>query len=125
MYVEPPVAWHAVLRSRDALVERMVLRRGEHRAVEGILGLVVPEPVLAGLEALDDRMPRYLRVRGRVPRRRAVTAPDVPALCAPAQVDPPAAGRVALDAARSARRHRRVDTRNLRHLALLSRGDRK
>ena len=46
------------------------------------------------------------RVRARVLRRRGVAAADVPALRAPPQVDPPAAGRVALDAAGAARRHR-------------------
>src|SRR5260370_16694642 len=101
-----------------------MLRRSELRAREGILGLVIPEPVFAGLEAADDRVPRDLRVRGRVLRRRAVAAPDVAALRAPAQVDPPAAARVALDAARPARWHRRVDAGNLAHSALLLRSDR-
>src|SRR4029077_2202256 len=125
VHVEPPVTRHARLRARHALVERMMLRRSQRRPREGILCLVVPEPVLAGLEAADDRMPRDLRVRGRVLRGRAVAAPDVAALGAPAQMDPPAAARVALDAARPARWHRRVDARNLAHSALLLRGNRK
>src|SRR5580658_8264242 len=103
----------------------MVLRRGELRTLERVFGLVIPEPVLAGLEAPDDRMPGLLGVRRRVLRRRAITASDVAALGAPAQVEPPAAGGVAFDAARPARRHRRVDARDLCHSALLPRGDRK
>ena len=77
-------------------------RRGSSRAV-------VPEPVLAGLEALDHRVPGGREVRGGVLGRGGVAAADVAALGAAAQVHPPAAGRVALGAAGAARRDGGVD----------------
>ena len=51
-----PVRWHAASRTRHGLAERMVMRRSEDGTLEHLLGRVIPEPVLAGLEALDDRM---------------------------------------------------------------------
>src|SRR4029077_15014221 len=65
-------------------------------------------------------MPGALGVRGGVLHGRGVAAADVPALRAPAQVHPPAARRLALDAAFSARRHRRIDPSYLRHVQLSS-----
>src|SRR5215469_12335844 len=99
-----------------------MLRRGQLRPVIGLLGFEVEEPVLAGLEAADERMPAGLRVRGRVLRGRGVAAADVPALSAAAQVQPPAAGLLAFDAPGAARRHGRVDARHLGHPAPSSRG---
>ena len=68
--------------------------------------------------------PVAFAVRGGVLRRRGVAAADVPALGAPAQVQPPPAGGVALHAAGPARRHRRVDARHrqLIHCASASAG---
>src|SRR5271154_6210119 len=97
------------------LFGRVMPRRYEPRAGERFLGLVVPEPVLAGLEALHDRVPGGLPVRGAVLRGRGVAAAHVPALGAAAQVHPPAAGGVALDAAGPAGRHRWLDARYLSH----------
>ena len=48
-------------------------------AVIELLCLVAPEPVLAGLEATDHRMPRVGGVLTRVLRGRGVTAADVAA----------------------------------------------
>ena len=80
---------------------------GQRRAARRYCSVaVVPEPALARLEAADHRVPGGLRVRGRVLGRRGVAAADVPALRAAAQVEPPAAGRLALDAAGAARRRR-------------------
>src|SRR5581483_6204342 len=83
-----------------------------------VLARVVPEPGLARLEALHDRVPGLGRVPARVLLRRRVAAADMPALRAPAQVHPPAAGGLALDAAGSARRDRLVD-RLTAHLSSL------
>src|SRR5580704_8262948 len=82
----------------------MMLRRCELGTVVHFLGLVAEEPVLAGFEAADERVPGGLRMRGRVLHRRGVAAADVPALGAPG----------------TARRHRRIDARYLTHSALLS-----
>src|SRR5947209_4509004 len=87
-----------------------MLRPGQVRPVIELFGLVVPEPRLARLEAPHERMPGVLRVLAGVLLGRGVAAADVSALRTPSQVHPPAAGRVALDAARPARRHRRVDS---------------
>src|SRR5262249_22664123 len=70
---------------------------------------IAPEPGLPRLEAADDRVPGGRRVRARVLRRRAVTAADMPALGAPPQVEPPGAGRLALDAAAPGARREGVD----------------
>src|SRR5437588_10365065 len=117
MYVHPPVAWYPPLRPGHSLVDRVMLRRRERGPLVGLLGVVTVEPVLARLEAADERVPGLGRVRGRVLHGRGVTAADVPALRAPAQVYPPAAVGLALDAAFPARRHRRVDPGDLAHVS--------
>src|SRR6266571_1578305 len=102
-----------------ALVDGMVLWRRELGALVGFLGVVAVEPVLTWLEAADERVPGGRGVGGGVLHGRGVAAANVPALRAPAQVHPPAARGLALDAPGAARRHRGVDARYLRHLALL------
>ena len=77
--------------------------------IERLVGAVVPEPVLTGLEALDHRVPGGLEVRAGVLCRGGVAAADVAALGAAAQVHPPAAGGVAVGAAGAARRDGGVD----------------
>ena len=96
-------------RAGSRLVERVVLRWRELRPVDRPLRGEVPEPRLAGLEAAHDRMAGVGGVRPRVPVRRGVAAADVPALGAAAQVEPPAAGGLALHAAGAAGRHGDVD----------------
>src|SRR5262252_6454486 len=89
----------------------MVVRWGQLRAgVVELTCLVAPEPGLPRLEAADDRVPGGLRVRGRVLLRRVVAAADVPALGAAAQVEPPAAGLLAVGASGPARRDGGIDT---------------
>jgi hypothetical protein len=61
-----PVSWHATLRSRDRLVERMVMWRRQLWTVDVLLSRVVEEPVLAGLIALDDGVSAFLRMVARV-----------------------------------------------------------
>src|SRR3954447_9243778 len=96
-------------RAGHRLVLRPVLRVRQPPGAVVVLPAVVPEPVLAGLEALDDRVAGRLEVRGRVLHRGRVAAADVPALRAAAQVHPPALRGLALRAPGTARRHRRVD----------------
>src|SRR5258707_6968746 len=110
-----PVRWHAPGRSGHGLVERVVVRRSENGTLEELLGRVIPEPVLAGLEALDDRVAFSAGMPTRMLRRRRVAAADMPALCAPAEMEPPAVGGEALDAPRATRRRLEIDAVHVRH----------
>src|SRR5215210_6895757 len=92
-----PVWRHPTGGSGNRLVERVVAGRREGRAVEIRQGFVVPEPVLAGLVALRDGRTGRRRVPTRVLRRRRVAAPDMSALRAAADVEPPPVGGEALD----------------------------
>src|SRR5215472_3807123 len=105
-----PVPGHAPGRAGYRLLSWMMLGWGECRAgaVHPVLG-VAPEPALARLEAADQRVPRRGRVRAGVLRWRGVTAADVAAQRAAAQVEPPSVAGVAFDAAGPARRNGRVD----------------
>src|ERR1700730_10445840 len=108
-----PAAGNPPGRARGRLIERVVFGRCQRWPVVVVLGLIAPEPVFAGLEAADYRMPGRRGMSGRVLRRRGVAAADVPALGAPAQMQPPSTGGVALHTAGPARRNRRVDPRHL------------
>src|SRR5439155_5854993 len=55
-----------------------------------------PAPILSGLDRAQDRMPRFARVPGRMPARRAVKAADLPARLAHARLHPTTAGPQAL-----------------------------
>src|SRR4051794_35199362 len=112
MDLAAPVRWYPTRGPRRRLVGRAVLRVGQPGAVVVVLGRVVPEPVLAGLEALDDGMTGLGRVLGRVLHRGRVAAADVPALRAAPQVDPPALRRLALHATGTARRYPWIDRRH-------------
>ena len=115
-----PVPWDAPGRTRRRLVERVVPRRSQGRPLDLVLGDVVPEPVLAGLVALSDRMTGIGRVMARVLRRRRVAAADMTARRAAAKMEPPSAGRQALDTARSARRDQWIDRFVSRHQHMVS-----
>ena len=104
-----PVRWHASHRSRRRLIHRVVVWRGEDRAVDSLLRLVVPEPVLARLVALGDRVADLRGVATGMLRRRGITAAHMPASRTATQVEPPALGGKALDAAGTARWHARID----------------
>ena len=60
---------------------------------------VAPVPVLAGFERLDERVSGLVEVSRGVLPGRLVTAADVTALRAPAEVNPPPAREKAFDAA--------------------------
>ena len=85
------------------------MRRRQLRADREVVGAVVVEPVLAGLEALDDRMPSRAVVGGRMAGQRVVAAAAVPAGRATTQMQPPPlwACRVTVGAAGAARGTRR------------------
>lgn len=72
------------------LVEGMVGGRRKGRAGHVVIAPVVVEPVLARFEAGDHRVSRFPGVGRSVLSRRIVTAADVAALGATAQVEPPA-----------------------------------
>jgi hypothetical protein len=91
------------------LVEGVMLRRRKRRPSDHVVGRVVPEPVLAWLEAMDHPMTGVTRVVPGVLRRGRVAAADVAAPRAASKVEPPAARRLAVDAARPRRWYRRID----------------
>ena len=111
-----PVRGHMPRRPRRRLVERMVLGGGQNRAVEILLGAVVQEPVLAGLEAAYDGVSRAPGVLGGVLARGIVATADGTALRAPSQMEPPAIGSQALHAAGATGGDRRIDL-IVRHLS--------
>src|ERR1700761_6516916 len=86
----------------------MMFGRRQRRSVVIRLAVVVPEPVLARLEAPDDGVART-GVEAGVLAGRAVAAPDMAACRATAQMEPPPVRREALDAPGTARRNIRVD----------------
>src|SRR3982074_830502 len=106
-----PVRGYPTGRPGYRLVCRVAFRLGQRRPLQVAGRPVVPEPVLARLEAADDGGPGLAEMRRRMRRRRVVAAADMSTLRTPAQVQPPPAARVTLDATGTARRDRRVDPR--------------
>src|SRR5947209_7202901 len=88
-----PVVRNGARRSGHGLVGRVVMRWCQRRPVGVVVAFEAPEPVLARLEALDDRVPARRGMTARVLAGRRVAASDVAALRAPPQVgdDPPTA----------------------------------
>src|SRR5690348_15408547 len=87
----------------------MVPGRSECRTVKKLLARVIPEPVLTGLEALDDGMTAVGRMPAGVLGRRRVAAADVTAGRTTPKVEPPASRCEALEAACAARQRTGVD----------------
>jgi hypothetical protein len=105
-----PVVGHATGRAGYGLADRVLLRRRQGRPLAELLGPVVVEPVLAGLEAVDDRVPGVGGVVAGMLRGRRVTAPDVAALRASPEMKPPPVGGVeTVHAPRAARRDRHIN----------------
>ena len=75
------------------------------------------EPAFARFEAADDRVTRRVRMRCGVLGRRGVAAPDVTALGAPAQMQPPPAAGQAFNATGPARWDRHFDSSYGVHVA--------
>ena len=61
----------------------MMLRRCQVRPFDIFVCLVIPKPILAGLETPDDRVTRRFGVRARVLAGRVVTTPNVAAFRTP------------------------------------------
>jgi hypothetical protein len=98
MEVALPVRRDSPGGSGRRLIERMMLWWGERWTVVELFGGVVPEPVLAGFEAADQRVTGIGCVVACVLRRGGVATTDVPASGAAAQVKPPTACRQAFGA---------------------------
>jgi hypothetical protein len=69
------------------------MRRKQFHTFDRPLLLVIVEPILARLEAGNDRMPRCRRMLGCMLARRTVAASDVPTLRTPTKMKPPAVRR--------------------------------
>ncbi len=123
MQVSLPVRWDAAGRSRHRLVERVVAWRREDGTLQELFGRVIPEPVLAGLKALGDRVSFSGGMATRVLRRRRVAAADMTASCAAPEMEPPAIlGGEALDAPGATRRCLEIDVFHGCHPPMLSDG---
>jgi hypothetical protein len=86
-----------------------MVRRRQLWTFQVLLGLEVPEPILARLVALDDPVPGVGSVVAGVLLWRVVAAADVAAKGAPAQVKPPSTRLEALDTTVAAGRHLRMN----------------
>ena len=94
----------------------MRVRRGEDRALEHVARPIIVEPIFAWLEARDDRMTGFMMMRSRMLMWRRIAAPDVAALRAPSQVEPPCAAMETLYAAGAARCDLRIDAFIMCHI---------
>lgn len=94
---------------RCRLVERVGERRGQLGPVVVVLAVVVPEPVLTGLEAPDDGVTRLTSMSTCVLAGRAVAATDHTACGTPPEVEPPPVGLQAFRTAGAARFDRGID----------------
>jgi len=78
-----PIWRHTALWTGHRLVEWVIGRRGQRGTVGILVGRVVPEPVLSGLEALHDGMLAGVRVLAGVLRRGRIATADVAATRTP------------------------------------------
>jgi hypothetical protein len=88
-----PIGGHPSGGSRYGLACGMRMRRKQFRTFDHRPRFVIVEPILARLEAGNDRMSRRFRVLGGMLTRRTVAASDVPTLRTPAEMKPPAVRR--------------------------------
>jgi len=105
-----PVGRNPVRGSGRGLAQWVMLGRGELRAVVHLLVPIVVVPALPGLVTGDPRMSCGFGMGGGVLAGGTVTAADVAALSAAAEVKPPALIALALDAAGATGPHRGIDT---------------
>jgi hypothetical protein len=115
-----PVCRHRPFRSWCGLIQRMAVRGAKLRPLERFFRAIVVKPVLARLEARDDRVAGGSVVFRCMLIWRTITAADVTTLGASAKMEPPRTGRRAFDAAGSAWLCRLVDTVPLGFHTLLS-----
>ena len=104
-----PVRRHRAGRSGHRLIQRMTVRSVKLRAGEGFFCTIVVKPLLAGLEARDDRVTRSGVMFRCMLTWRGVAAADVTAFGASAKMQPPAALSQTFDATCSARLRRWID----------------
>src|SRR6476660_9634139 len=109
MKMSLPVAGYTPLGALNRLAHRMMRGRRECRTFVLLFALVVPEPVLSRLEALDHGVSCARRVLARVLGRRRVAAADVSTVCAATEMKPPSVVRQAFDTTGATRRHGRID----------------
>jgi hypothetical protein len=100
----------------------MRVRRVKLGTSEGLFCTIVVKPMLAGLEARDNRVTRFGKMSRGVLIGGTITAADVPAFGASAQMKPPSARSQALDTPGSARPNRRVNAFHHRFHRLLAIG---
>ena len=101
---------HTAVRTGKRLFERVMLRCDQCWPFKELLAPVVPEPVLAGLEASDHRVAGDPRMVGGVLARGVVATADMTARGAAPQMEPPAVTSEALDAPCAAGRCHRDDS---------------
>jgi hypothetical protein len=87
--VSLPVVGNYSGRTRSGLTQRMVLGRGQLGSLARLFGLVVVEPILAGLEASDDPVASRMGMSGRVLTGGSITAADMAAFGASSEMEPP------------------------------------
>jgi hypothetical protein len=117
-----PVRRDAAGWSWHRLVERVVMRRCEDGTLEELFLHVIPEPILAGFEALGDRMALSGGMSAGMLRRRRVATADVPAFGAAPEMEPPAIGGEAFHAPCAARRRVEIDVVHIRHRPIVRDG---
>src|ERR1700691_631932 len=83
---------------------------GHFRTLKSVSRPVIVEPVLAGLEAIDDRVARRRVMLCRMLVWRTIAAADVTAFGASAQMQPPCVRCQAFDAACTAWFHVQIDS---------------
>src|SRR4029450_12847874 len=93
----------------------MGMRRRERRPIAVHARGIVPEPVLAGLERLHQRMTGTVCVPAGVRRGGGGATADVTTLRATPKVQPPSTGGEAFDATGAARRDASVKLEIHRH----------
>jgi hypothetical protein len=108
MEVPLPVAGDLPGRTGSRLAEGVVIGRGEGGAALHLVRPVVVVPVLTWLEARDEPMTCRSSVSTRVLARRRIAASDVTARGTAPEMEPPAIGGQALDAAVAARTYVRL-----------------
>ena len=97
MEMARPVRRHPTGWTRHRLIEWVVQGRSQRWSVPELLSPVVPEPVLAGLEASDQGVAGCPGVLGGVLLRGAVATSNVAAARTTTKVEPPTILREALE----------------------------
>jgi hypothetical protein len=87
-----PVRWNPPCGARDRLSFRVRVRRRQFRTLNHSLLLVIKKPIFTGFKAGNHRMSCSRRMSRCMLARRTVTASDMPAFSAPAEVEPPPFG---------------------------------